>query len=115
MKVDRSAPYVPTPVAKEDLLFMWGDNGIVSCIHVPTGDVAWSQRVGGNVSSSPVIAADKLIGISEDGTVTVLSASTKFHNFGSVKIDDMVHATPLLDEHYILIRSDSRLMCIGNP
>ncbi|MGN6543970.1 MAG: outer membrane protein assembly factor BamB family protein, partial [Aureliella sp.] len=29
--VRKAAPYVPTPVAKDDLLFLWSDNGIVSC------------------------------------------------------------------------------------
>jgi outer membrane protein assembly factor BamB len=115
LKVDRSAPYVPTPVAKDDLLFLWGDAGIVSCIKLPSGDVMWSKRIGGNVSSSPVIAGDKLMGIAEDGTVTVLAASTGFNELGSVKLGSTCRATPALSEHFLLVRTDAHLMCIGKP
>lgn len=115
LKVDRSAPYVPTPVAKDDLLFLWGDAGIVSCIKLPDGEVLWSKRIGGNVSSSPVIAGDKLIGIAEDGTVSVLAASMGFNELGSVKLGSTCRATPALGEHFILLRTDTHLVCVGKP
>lgn len=115
LKVDRSAPYVPTPVAKDNQLFLWGDSGIVSCVQLPGGDVMWSKRIGGNVSTSPVIAGDKLIGIAEDGTVTILAASSGFHELGSVKLNSTCRATPALSEHFILFRTDEKLLCVGKP
>ncbi len=114
-RVNRSAPYVPTPVAKGNLLFLWSDQGIVTCIKTPSGDVVWSKRIGGNVSTSPVIAGDKLVGIAEDGTVTILSASEDYHEYGSIKLEDTTRATPLLSENYLLVRSDSKLICVGQP
>ncbi len=114
-KVDRSAPYVPSPVSKGNMLFLWGDTGIVSCIEAPSGEVVWSKRIGGNASSSPVIAGDKLIGIAEDGTVTMLAASREFKELGEVKLEDTCRATPALNEHFILFRTHSRLLCVGKP
>lgn len=114
-KINRSAPYVPTPVALGDLLFLWGDTGIVSCLKLPTGDVVWSKRIGGNVSSSPVIAGDKLIGIAEDGTVSILAAASEFSELGSIKLEETCRATPALSEHFILLRTQSRLICVGSP
>ena len=114
-KIGRSAPYVPTPVTLGDLMFLWGDTGIVSCIKLPAADVVWSKRIGGNVSSSPIIAADKLIGIAEDGTVTILAATTEFRELGSIKLNETCRATPALSEHFILLRTQSRLLCIGSP
>lgn len=114
-EIDRSAPYVPSPVAKGNLLFLWSDNGIVTCVKLPENEVAWSKRIGGNVSTSPVVAGDKLVGIAEDGTLTALAASTEFAELGSIKLDDTIRATPLVSEHYILVRTDSKLLCIGKP
>lgn len=114
-KVDRSAPYVPTPVAKDGLLFLWGDLGIVTCVELQSGKTVWKKRVGGNSSTSPVIAGDKLIGIAEDGTVAVLAASRDYKEFGTIKLEETTRATPLVAENYILVRTDSRLMCVGNP
>lgn len=113
--VRRSAPYVPTPVVKGDLLFLWADNGIVSCVSMSTGEAMWSNRIGGNVSSSPVIAGDKLVGIAEDGTVTVLAAGPDFQQLGTVNLPETTRSTPLLSENYVLIRTDSQLLCIGKP
>ncbi len=109
------APYVPTPVAKDELLFLWADKGIATCASATNGEVFWSERIGGNVSTSPVIAGDKLIGIDEEGTVTILSASRSFREIGKVKLGEVTRSTPLLAENYLLIRTDSRLICVGKP
>ncbi len=114
-QLNRAAPYVPTPVAKDNLLFLWSDNGIVTCLKLPEVEVVWSKRIGGNVSTSPLIAGDTLIGIAEDGTLTALAATENFQELGSVKLEDTVRATPLLSRDYILIRTDSKLLCIGQP
>ncbi len=112
-QVPRAAPYVPTPVARGNLLFLWADNGIVSCVETPSGETMWSQRIGGNVSSSPVIAGDKLIGIADDGTVSVLSATREFKNFGTVNLGETIRSTPTLGDNYLLVRTDSKLICVG--
>lgn len=109
----KAAPYVPTPVAKGNLMFLWDDKGIVSCLEMPSGSVVWSQRIGGNVSTSPVIAGEKLIGISEEGVVTILAADRTFKNFGEVKLGETTRSTPALSEDRVLVRSDSKLLCIG--
>ena len=109
------APYVPTPVAKGELLFLWADKGIVTCASATNGETFWSERIGGNVSSSPVIAGDKLIGIDEEGTVTILAASRSFRELGRVKLGEVTRSTPLLAENYVLIRTDSKLICVGGP
>lgn len=114
-RINRAAPYVPTPVSKDGLLFLWDDKGIVTCVRLPNGEVVWSKRVGGNVSASPVIAGDKLIGVAEDGTVTLLSASPEFKKLGSIKLGDITRATPLLAENYVLLRTNSKLICVGKP
>ncbi len=114
-EIKRAAPYVPTPVAKGESLFLWSDNGIVSCLDLTDGKIMWSERIGGNVSSSPVIAGDKLIGISESGTVTIISASRSFQKLGSIELGDTIRSTPMLDENYLLLRTDSKLICVGKP
>ncbi|HVR36566.1 MAG TPA: PQQ-binding-like beta-propeller repeat protein, partial [Methylomirabilota bacterium] len=59
-EIRRSAPYVPTPVAVGELLFLWSDGGILTCVHAPTGEIKWQERVGGNFFGSPVLAEGRL-------------------------------------------------------
>ena len=51
-KVDKTAPYVPTSVAKGDLAFLWSDAGVITCIDATNGKSLWQKRVGGNFSAS---------------------------------------------------------------
>jgi outer membrane protein assembly factor BamB len=114
---NKNMPYVPTPVVKGDLLFLWSDKGIVSCLRLSDNEMIWSERIGtgGSVSTSPIIAGDKLVGIAEDGTLTVLSATEEFQNFGSISLGETTRATPAVAENYLLVRTDTKLICIGNP
>jgi outer membrane protein assembly factor BamB len=95
-RIQRAAPYVPTPVAQGDLLFLWSDAGIVSCVKLEDGQVLWSERIGGNFFSSPILLGDRLVNVSDTGTVTILAASTKFQKLGSISTDATVRATLLL-------------------
>ena len=113
--IRKAAPYVPTPVAKDDLLFLWADNGIVSCIQLPSGEVVWTERIGGNVSSSPVIVGDKLIGTADDGTVTIIAADRQYKLLGKVKLGETTRSTPAAREDCMLFRSDSTLIRVGKP
>jgi outer membrane protein assembly factor BamB len=40
-RIDRSAPLCTTPLVKGDLLFLWGDGGVVTCADARTGEVRW--------------------------------------------------------------------------
>ena len=81
-KIKEQAPYVPTPIVKGDLLFLWSDKGVASCLKADTGEPVWGpQRVGGNYSGSPVCVGDKLC-IAENGDVVVLAAGPEYQLLG---------------------------------
>ena len=45
-KLRRSIPYVPTSLAKENLLFLWSDAGIVTCAEARPGRFTGGTRRG---------------------------------------------------------------------
>jgi outer membrane protein assembly factor BamB len=47
-RIKDAVPYVPTPVARWPLVFLWSDRGIATCLDGPTGKVHWRERVGGD-------------------------------------------------------------------
>ena len=47
-----TAPYVPTPLFSKGRLYLWGDKGVVTCLHAASGEIIWKERVGGNFSVS---------------------------------------------------------------
>ena len=113
-RVTQQAPYVPTPVARGNLVFLWYDKGVVTCIDADTGERHWRERVGGNYSGSPVCAGDKVYCIAEDGEVVVLAASTEFKVLGRTKLGEDSRSTPAIADGKMYLRTYSKLFCLGD-
>lgn len=111
-RVNRAAPYVPTPVSVDGLLFLWSDNGIVTCVELATGTSHWSNRIGGDYSGSPVIIGNKLINVSHDGVVNILAATREFQKLGTIETGMPVRSTIAADNEHILLRTDSELLIV---
>ncbi|MEX2119033.1 MAG: PQQ-binding-like beta-propeller repeat protein [Pirellulales bacterium] len=107
------APYVPTLIAKDGLVFLWHDKGKVTCLRAATGDELWSERVGGNFSGSPVIAGDRLYAIAENGTVVVLAAGEKFELLGRNPLGEDSRSTPAVAGGRMYLRTLSHLISVG--
>jgi outer membrane protein assembly factor BamB len=112
-KIERSAPYVPTSVIKDDLAFLWGDNGVVTCIEAANGKKVWQKRIGGNFSSSPVRAASKLYCVSADGEVVVLAASRRYELLARNPLGELSRSTPAIAAGRLYLRTQSHLFSIG--
>lgn len=112
-KVERQAPYVPTPVALGDLVFLWYDKGIVTCIDAASGRQHWSNRVGGNYSGSPVCAGGKVYGISDEGQVVVLAASKEYQLLGKTSLGEASRSTPAVAGGRMYLRTYSKLFSVG--
>ncbi|MCA9184068.1 MAG: PQQ-binding-like beta-propeller repeat protein [Planctomycetales bacterium] len=112
-RVENQAPYVPTPVASGNLVFLWSDRGVVSCVDVQTGEAIWRERVGGNYSSSPVRVGQQLVGVSEDGRVVVLSATREFARIMEKDLGEPTRATPAIASGKIYFRTDTQLLAVA--
>ncbi len=112
-KVTDGAPYVPTVLSKGELLFLWSDKGVVSCLKAATGDKLWRERVGGNYSGSPVLIGDFLYCIAEDGTVVVLAASEKYQLVARNALGEDSRSTPAVSSDRLYLRTYSHLISIG--
>jgi outer membrane protein assembly factor BamB len=114
-RVDKAtpAPYVPTPIARGDLLFLWSDNGIVSCLRSSTGELVWKQRVGGTFFGSPICVADRLFCVNADGEVVVVAAGEEFAELGRNPLGETSHATPAVAGGRMYVRTYRQLHSIG--
>ena len=112
-RIDRGAPYVPTPVLKDNRLFMVDDKGIASCVNAQTGEKIWMKRIGGNFGASPILVGRTLLVISLDGQATLLEAGDQFRELGTVDLGGPVGATPAFAEGRLLLRIDDQLVCLG--
>jgi len=115
-KITRAAPYVPTPIVKDDLVFLWSDKGIVTCIRGADGSEVWQHRVGGNntgYSGSPVRVGDAIYCIDEDGNVMVIAAAEKFKLLGKNPLGEPSRSTPAISGGKMYLRTYSHLISLG--
>jgi outer membrane protein assembly factor BamB len=106
-------PYVPSVVAKGNLLFAWNDVGQVTCLDLLTGEKHWQQNVGAQFYGSPVAVGDRLYCISKNGDVICIAAKDKFELLGRTLLGEQSHATPALAGGRMYLRTVSHLRCVG--
>jgi outer membrane protein assembly factor BamB len=112
-RIDRSAPLVLTPLVKDDLLFVWSDQGVVTCADVRTGRTIWSERVPGSFYGSPVCAGEHLYGVSREGQVVVLAAAKEYRLVASNPLGEGSHSTPAVAGGRMYVRTFSHLIALG--
>lgn len=109
---DQNLPYVCTPVAVGEHLFLWGDNGVVRCLKTASGEEVWTGRAGGSYSGSPICVDGKLYCVSQDGEVVVMAAGPKFEVLGRSSLGEGCHSTPAVSNGRMFIRGFEHLFCL---
>ena len=104
---------VPTPLAKDGRLFLWSDNGMVTCLKVADGEVIWSERVGGEFYGSPVWVNGRLYCLAKNGDVVVVAAADKFELLSRVPLGESSYATPAVAGGVMYLRTQSQLFSLG--
>lgn len=115
-KLDYSGPDVSTPTTDGRLLWMLNDNGVFRCLDLETGRALYEpQRLTtGSYSPSPLLADGRVYALSEDATMTVLSATDRFEILAVNKLDDAYTlSSPVAAGRQIFIRTSRALYCIA--
>lgn len=108
-----AASYVPMLVARDKLLFMFNDKGVVTCCDLQTGDTHWRERVGTAFTGSPVLADGKLYIVSDEGQVYVLAAAKEFRLLGENPLGEPSRSTPAVAGGRLYFRTKSQLFSVG--
>jgi outer membrane protein assembly factor BamB len=112
-EIERGAPHVPSLLVHDGRMYLWSDQGIVTCCDVATGQTKWQRRVGGNYSGSPVWADGRLYCVSEDGELVVLAAGDEFVVLGRSELGDLCHSTPAIALGRMYLRTAGKLFCVA--
>jgi outer membrane protein assembly factor BamB len=115
-ETQRSAPNTPSLIVVNDLLFFLSDGGILTCAEPQSGQVHWSERVGGNYSASPVSVGNHLYLTSEEGKVTVVEANKSgMRVVAQNDLEERTLASPAILNRTLLLRSAQHLWKIVTP
>ncbi len=112
-EMKKSAPYVPTGIAVGELVWLWSDGGVLTCLHAPTGEVRFQERVGGNFFGSPVWVDGRLICVSTAGELVVVEASEKFNVLHRHALNEVCHTTPAVALGRLFLHTEKHLFSLG--
>lgn len=104
-RLSRGAPLVPTPLVKDDCLFLWNDDGVVACADVRTGKLHWQERIDGKFYASPVCAGGRLINVTRGGEIVSVAAGKQFKEFDRFALGENSYATPAIAGDVLYVRT----------
>lgn len=111
------APYNPSTLVYDGLLYILYDRGTVSCFDAKTGDVVYEKQKlqgSGGFTVSPWAANGRIYCLDEDGKCFVLKAGKTFEllQTNTLGEDDMAMATPAMVNGKLILRTAAGVHCI---
>ena len=111
----KKAPRMPSLIAKSGQIFAIADNGILRCLDAKTGQILNEKRIGGNFSSSPLLAGGNLYLSSREGNMTVVKCSSDLETMATNRFESSLMASPVLVGDDLLVRTEKKLLRIKSP
>jgi outer membrane protein assembly factor BamB len=111
--VPTGAPYVPSVVHYNGLIYMAGENGVVNAIDAASGARVWQERIGGVFTASPVAGDGKVYLLSETGETVVLQAGRTPKVLARNSVEGHFVASPAIAGGRLFLRADDRLIAVG--
>ncbi|MEM9367465.1 MAG: PQQ-binding-like beta-propeller repeat protein [Planctomycetota bacterium] len=104
LRIDRNAPYVPSPAVADRLMLLVADRGIATCVDTRALETRWSIRLGGNFGASPVVIGEKALAISLDGEAHTIPLQPERPNPTRFHLGGPVGATPAIQGGRLILR-----------
>ena len=98
-----------SPLLVDGLIYTAADESFVTCIEAATGNVIWTERMGGKYAASPIYADGRLYFCSQQGTTTVLKPGRTFEVLAANTLDDGFMASPAVSGKALFLRSKKNL------
>lgn len=109
----KGQPHIPSYIYRKPYLFTITEGGVAMCLLADSGEIVWQERIGGTHSASPVIVADKIYFLSDDGETTVIQAGPEFKLLARNPLKEKTQASMAVSQGQFFIRTANHLYAIG--
>ncbi|OHB77304.1 MAG: hypothetical protein A2Z25_10645 [Planctomycetes bacterium RBG_16_55_9] len=109
-------PYVPSPIAVGDHLYVPQDRGTLTCYDAQTGKMVYEkQKLGprNTITASPVADDDNIYIQTEDGECYIVKQGPAFEILAVNKLDEVFCSSPAISGGKLFLRGRKHLYCIG--
>jgi outer membrane protein assembly factor BamB len=112
---ENAGPYVCSPVAYRDWLFVHDEAGVLTCYDALSGRQLGRRRLEGKFHASSVAGDGKAYFTNDEGVTYVVAAGPRLEILAINRLDDTCLASPALADGSILLRTGRRLWRIDGP
>ena len=105
----RVAPQEPSPLLVNDLIYVVSNEGYATCLEAETGEVIWSERIGGSYMASPIYVDGRLYFFSVQGKATVLQVGRTYKILATNRLESGFMASPAVSGRALFLRSKTHL------
>ena len=114
-RIEKSVPHIPTPLLLGKNLFLWNDQGVVTCVDAATGKPHWNERAvhSGRFFSSPVASGGNIFCVDSNGKTVVIRGDGVFGILAENDLDERCNSTPAIANNRMYIRTYGHLIAIG--
>jgi outer membrane protein assembly factor BamB len=105
----KNMPSKPSSLLIGDSIFGVDDNGVATCLDAKTGEYAWTHRIGGNFTASPIFADGRIYLFGEDGKTTVIAPDRKYNELAINPLDDGFRSSPAVAGRALFLRTEKNL------
>ena len=114
-RMEETMPHIPTPLLSKNRLYLWADNGVITCLRPQTGEKIWKARIEGvkdTFFGSPVLAGNTIFCVSAYGQVVAIADRDEFNQLGVTDLSVVCRSTPALANGDLYLRTADSLLCI---
>ena len=98
-----------SPLLVDGLIYTAAEESFITCVEAATGQVVWTERVGGKYAASPVYAGGRLYFLDQQGTTKVLKPGRSLEVLATNTLADGFMASPAVDGRSLYLRTKSHL------
>lgn len=88
-------PDTPSPIVVGDYVYTISNKGMISCFDAASGEMEYSEKLGGNFVASPIYAGGRLYIANVQGDTTVVKPGPVYEVLATNELDEGLMASPV--------------------
>jgi outer membrane protein assembly factor BamB len=98
-----------SPLLVDGLIYTAAEENYVTCVEAATGQVVWTERIGGKYAASPIYGDGRLYFFSQQGTTTILKPGRTFEVLATNSLAGGFMASPAAAGKALFLRTKTHL------
>jgi len=108
-KLNSRVPRYASPLLVDGMIYLAAEESFLSAVEASTGQVVWTERIGGKFAASPIYADGRLYFFSQEGVTTVVKPGRALEVIATNTLANGFMASPAADGKAFYLRTKTHL------